>query len=1140
VTNPSNPSIAQSFKAGDKLAGCYNLKELLPPQGCCVVWLAHDEELNKDIVLHFVPDSVAADTRAMSELKQEAKRNRQLIHPRIVRVHDLVEDERWAAISMDHVQGETLASLQQKRPGKAFNPSDLATGVAELCQTIEDAHRIELFHRDLTPDNIVATANGIVVQKFGLSRVILDSLARSGQPIANSRDLTYISPQQLDGERASRADDIYSLGATVYDLLTGAPPFSQGDLIPQIRKTIPPLVSERRAAQNIAGEPVPKAWDDAIAACLSKNPEERPKSATEAGNRFSTAKAGASPSPAAPAVAAAAVAGAAVAVAASGDAPKGAAPATPPAPAPEKPAPAPEAAKPAPEPPKATPEPAKPAAEPEKPATPEPDAAKQQKRPWSPGPGKSPIIAEATVISNTPVPKKDAKTEPAADAGAKAAEKKGAPGGPTTPTGFPLRAFVEVEGDASKAKPKGSPFVITGLVVLAAIVLLGYLVYHNSANSAASADSSVASSGTGSQTSSAPPEAATSPIPVEAASPAPSAPVNLAASSTPAPSATPAEAAASAAPTAVAVEAATPAATPGIPEAAPAPVAAAPIPAGSLDNLTEAQAQQMLADNTKAVDQAKAALADAEKNSKAQAAAQAQAASTVQTLQAQIKQKADAAAAAKAAAAAATAAIAQQQDALNKARADADAAQKAAAAKAQAADQLAKTLADAQTAAQQKQAAAAQAVADADQAAKTVADRQKAADDAAKAAADAEKARQKQAQALAQAQSDLTQLQAGIAQAENARKARAAAEEAARIQKAKAEEAARLQKERAEQTARLTAQAAAAAKAAEDAQKALDAAKKAVADAEKAQAEAEREAAAARNGTLPMASPAPSPGASPAAAATPPSGASASPVPSGAGPTLSVQPPKTSLKVDQVLVNSLGMRFAPVGHIFFCIWPTRVQDFDAFARATGYSSTAWQDPGFKQAPDHPVVNVSWNDANQFCLWLTEKEHHDGILAAGEAYRLPTDLEWSNAVGLPPESGRTPESRDMDVADVYPWGTQWPPPAGAGNYTGEETDSDVAIKGYNDGFAWTSPVGSFSANKFGLYDMGGNVWEWVQDWWNPEQKEKVLRGASWNNGALKLSLLSACREKASADLRLDDYGFRVVLASEGGRRRHPAQ
>ncbi len=1136
MTNPSSPSIAQTFKAGDKLAGCYTLKEMLPPQGCCVVWLAHDEELNKDIVLHFVPDSVAADTRAMSELKQEAKRNRQLIHPRIVRVHDLVEDERWAAISMDLVQGETLAELKEKRPGKVFNPSDLATGVAELCQTIEDAHRIELFHRDLCPENIIATGSGIVVQKFGLSRVILDSLARAGQTIPGSRDLAYISPQQLDGERPSRGDDIYSLGATVYDLLTGAPPFNQKDLVTQIRKTVPPPVSERRAAEKVSGEPVPKAWDEAVAACLAKTPEERPKSAGEAGTRFASGKPGAAPAPAAapaapapaPAAAVEAAAGAAAGVAAA-EAAKAATPAapaketTPAAPAKETTpaAPAPQGEK-----PKESPAPAEVA------KTPEPETAKQQKRPWTPGPGKTPVITEATVISNTPVPKSPGKTEPAPAAAAGAAKSAetaadAKKGGPTTPTGFPLRAFVEVDQDQKKAKAKSSsPFFVAGGVVLLVVIVLAYIIAKTN-NTPSSSTETAATSGTETANASAPAEAGSSPIPVQAASPASSAPVNVAENSTPAPSAASPEPAASA-PAAVAMESpsATPeaAASPSATEAAPV---VQPMPASELANLTDAQADQLLAAKTKALDEAKAALADAEKKAQAQAAAQTDAASAVQALQAQIKQRADAAAAAKTTADAAAAALAQQQDALNKARADADAAQKAAAAKVAVADQLAKTLQDAQAAAQSKQTAAQQAAADADQLTKTVADRQKAADDAAKAAADAEKARQQEVQAVEQTQAELTQIQTSIAQNRDAAKARAAAEEKARIDK-----------ERAEEAARLNAQAVAAAKAAADAQKALEVAQKAVADAQRAQAEAEREAEAAKNGTLPTASPAASPEASPAASATPPPSAAASPAASGSAPTLSVRAPSANLKVDQALINSLGMRFAPVGHIFFCLWPTRVQDFEAFVKATGYTSTAWQDPGFKQGPDHPVVNVSWNDANQFCLWLTQKEHHEGILSASQTYRLPTDLEWSSAVGLPTETGRTASARDMDIPNAYPWGTQWPPPPGAGNYTGEETDSDVAIKGYNDGFAWTSPVGSFNPNKLGLYDMGGNVWEWVEDWWDTEQKEKVLRGASWNNGALTLSLLSSCREKASPDSRLDDYGFRIVIASEGGsKKRH---
>jgi formylglycine-generating enzyme required for sulfatase activity len=235
-------------------------------------------------------------------------------------------------------------------------------------------------------------------------------------------------------------------------------------------------------------------------------------------------------------------------------------------------------------------------------------------------------------------------------------------------------------------------------------------------------------------------------------------------------------------------------------------------------------------------------------------------------------------------------------------------------------------------------------------------------------------------------------------------------------------------------------------------------------------------------------------------------------------------------------MNSLGMKFVPLGgsETLIAIWPTRVRDFEVFAKSTGLKSALWKDPGFKQGPDHPVVNVTWQEATAFCKWLTVKERAEGLLSPQQSYRLPTDLEWSRAVGLPVEKGSTPEQRDMGVPDVYPWGSAWPPPPNSGNYTGEETGSDVAIKGYDDGFPWTSPVGSFPPNQLGLYDMGGNVWQWCQDSWNNESKAKVLRGASWYNGALKLSLLSSCRVHAAPDSGTDNYGFRVVLATEASK------
>jgi len=214
-------------------------------------------------------------------------------------------------------------------------------------------------------------------------------------------------------------------------------------------------------------------------------------------------------------------------------------------------------------------------------------------------------------------------------------------------------------------------------------------------------------------------------------------------------------------------------------------------------------------------------------------------------------------------------------------------------------------------------------------------------------------------------------------------------------------------------------------------------------------------------------------------------------------------------------VNSLGMEFVPVPgtKVLFCRWIVRVKDYRMFADET---KRVWWKPTFAQTDEHPAVNVSWEDAKAFCAWLSRKE--------GWTYRLPTDAEWSRAVGLPAETGRTPEEKDAKIVAVYPWGTQWPPPKGSGNY-------DPSVRG--DDYKFTSPVGSFTANKNGLYDMGGNVWECCEDWYNEKQDRRVVRGGSWNSDA-EVYLRSSCRNRGvPPTLRGVDGGFRCVLMTPGG-------
>jgi sulfatase modifying factor 1 len=184
----------------------------------------------------------------------------------------------------------------------------------------------------------------------------------------------------------------------------------------------------------------------------------------------------------------------------------------------------------------------------------------------------------------------------------------------------------------------------------------------------------------------------------------------------------------------------------------------------------------------------------------------------------------------------------------------------------------------------------------------------------------------------------------------------------------------------------------------------------------------------------------------------------------------------------------------------------------------------WRDTGFPQNDDHPVVDVSWNDAVAFCKWLGRKE--------GKTYRLPTEAEWEYAcrAGTTTRywSGDDPESLvkianiyDQSSAKVFP---EW---------------SKFALKG-DDGFPFTAPVGSFRPNAFGLYDMHGNVWQWCSDWYGedyyakspvddpkgpPPARQHVRRGGAWHSWAMYVR--SSFRNYNTPQSRYFNLGFRVV-------------
>ena len=153
------------------------------------------------------------------------------------------------------------------------------------------------------------------------------------------------------------------------------------------------------------------------------------------------------------------------------------------------------------------------------------------------------------------------------------------------------------------------------------------------------------------------------------------------------------------------------------------------------------------------------------------------------------------------------------------------------------------------------------------------------------------------------------------------------------------------------------------------------------------------------------------------------------------------------------------------------------------------------------------------------------------------YRLPTDHEWSCAVGIGTKEKAEESSRDKDRQNqnLYPWGTEMPPPKRFANYYGEETRKNpdggrVQINKYNDDFDRTSPVGSFKANEFGIYDIGGNVWEWCFDnVVGNGRVDHILRGGSIFTFQPD-QLRSSKRLHMGENTRMQEIGFRIVLVS----------
>ncbi len=207
--------------------GDYLLVEKLGAGGMGAVYRAQRQADNEIVALKILPRSKATDEEFLTRFEQEARAAFELSHPNIVRALDMGQADGYHYIAMEYVEGRDLFSVLEER-GKLTVPEAVDIAV-QMGEALEHAHESRLVHRDIKPDNILMDKNGQAkLTDLGL---VMEEAPAGGKPRITKRGLAmgtpfYFSPEQARGEEdIDIRSDIYALGATLYEMITGKPPF---------------------------------------------------------------------------------------------------------------------------------------------------------------------------------------------------------------------------------------------------------------------------------------------------------------------------------------------------------------------------------------------------------------------------------------------------------------------------------------------------------------------------------------------------------------------------------------------------------------------------------------------------------------------------------------------------------------------------------------------------------------------------------------------------------------------------------------------------------------------------------------------------------------------------------------------------
>ena len=250
------------------LAARYRIEQPLGQGGMASVYLAHDEELDRPVALKILADNLAGDATFRDRFEREARLAARLSHPNVVRVFDVGESEGRPFIVMEYVEGDTLAD-ELARHG-ALEPVRAVELALQICSGLEAAHASGLVHRDVKPRNLLLRPDGVLkIADFGIARAAESTrLTEIGTILGTA---AYLAPEQAEGLEATPAADLYSVGAVLYELLTGRVPYAATSLVE--------LLAKQQAGPPAPIGGVPASLELAVVRCLEPDPTKRPPSA---------------------------------------------------------------------------------------------------------------------------------------------------------------------------------------------------------------------------------------------------------------------------------------------------------------------------------------------------------------------------------------------------------------------------------------------------------------------------------------------------------------------------------------------------------------------------------------------------------------------------------------------------------------------------------------------------------------------------------------------------------------------------------------------------------------------------------------------------------------------------------------------